>query len=65
MTQHEGKRILTYWYDHVVGTDGRFIGEIDAQGIRKESADRGCVLASRIIWSFARGNVRITILEPV
>jgi len=46
--------ILTYWEMNTIDEkfDG-FIGEIDSNDVKNESADKGSVLNARILWSFS------------
>lgn len=50
----EGRRILHFWRDRVLLQDGGFHGEIDHTGRVKPDADRGLILAARILWTFSR-----------
>ena len=51
---HEGKRILSFWKERVLLSDGSFYGEIGSDGIPNSHAPRSFILASRILWTFSR-----------
>lgn len=50
----EGHRILEYWRNNVLLTDGSFHGEVTGSGEILPNAPRGLVLAARILWTYAR-----------
>lgn len=52
--REEGHRILDYWRAHVVLPEGGFHGQIDSDGTVHEDADRGVILAARILWTYSR-----------
>jgi cellobiose epimerase len=48
------KNILPFWSEEMVDTEnGGFYGRIDGEGLVHPSADKGCVLNSRILWTFS------------
>lgn len=52
--KNELKNILTYWETHTIDSEnGGFIGHIDYPNIKKPEANKGIILNSRILWSFA------------
>lgn len=50
----EGRRILRYWRDHVLLPGGGFYGRVTADGKADQAAPRSLVLATRILWTYAR-----------
>ena len=52
--KNELENILTYWKNNTIDTqNGGFIGHIDYPDIKKPEANKGIILNSRILWSFA------------
>lgn len=52
--QEELKRILQFWIDGAIDNKyGGFVGEINSRGEHNEHAEKGVVLNSRILWTFA------------
>ena len=46
--------ILPFWMTKMIDTrDGGFYGRIDGNGLIHNDADKGCVLNSRILWTFS------------
>lgn len=52
--REEGHRILGYWREHVILPEGGFHGRVDSDGTVHPHADRGVVLAARILWTYSR-----------
>ncbi len=49
------ENILPYWLTNVVDHQhGGFYGYIDQAGVVKTEAPKGCILHSRILWTFSR-----------
>lgn len=51
---YEGAQILAFWRKHVLRPDGAFHGEVENDGTVHEQADRGLILAARILWTYSR-----------
>ncbi len=52
--EDELKAILSYWVNHAVDIqNGGFFGKVDNDNMPDESAAKGSVLNSRILWSFS------------
>lgn len=52
----EAHRILDFWAKTAVDTmNGGFAGRIDAEGVPDFQADKGVILHTRLLWSFAAG----------
>jgi len=46
--------ILPFWMTKMIDSkDGGFFGRIDGNGLVHDDADKGCVLNSRILWTFS------------
>lgn len=46
--------ILSFWLDHMVDTEhGGFYGQMTGHGELRKQADKGGILAGRILWSFS------------
>lgn len=46
--------ILKYWLNYAPDKlQGGYVGEVNNENVVKHSADKGCVLNTRILWSFA------------
>ncbi len=45
--------ILNFWTTHMLDPHGGFYGQMLADGTVVEDASRGCILLSRILWSFS------------
>ena len=46
--------ILPFWMNKMIDThNGGFFGRIEGNGIVHPEADKGCVLNSRILWTFS------------
>ncbi len=52
--REEGHRILDYWREHVILPEGGFHGRVDSDGTVHPDADRGVILAARILWTYSR-----------
>lgn len=53
----ESLRNLQWWAEHTVDeTNGGFIGRIDGNGVKYPSADKGVILHTRILWTFAEAS---------
>ncbi len=50
----EGERILDWWRKRVMNDDGQFHGVVENDGTPHPAADRGVILATRILWTFSR-----------
>lgn len=50
----EGERILNWWRTNAFDDDGQFHGAIENDGTPVPGADRGIILATRILWTFSR-----------
>lgn len=52
----ELSQILNYWLTHTIDVKyGGFYGRIDENGVTDETATKGSVLNSRILWAFSAG----------
>ncbi|MCB0641502.1 MAG: AGE family epimerase/isomerase [Phaeodactylibacter sp.] len=52
--EQELRAILTWWSQHMVDTTrGGFIGAMDGHGNLKLQADKGVILNTRLLWTFA------------
>jgi len=45
--------ILPYWIDMMTDPEGGFYGRRDGHGVLDREAPKGCILNSRILWTFA------------
>jgi cellobiose epimerase len=53
------KDILPFWLKNVIHFEsGGFHGEVDGRGVPRPEADKGAILASRILWTFSRAYPR-------
>ncbi len=52
--------ILAFWMRNVIDFDsGGFHGLVDGKGVAVPTADKGVILATRILWTFSRAYTRI------
>ncbi len=52
--------ILAFWIQNVIDFDsGGFHGSVSGKGIAEPAADKGVVLATRILWTFSRAYTRV------
>ncbi|GLV13415.1 cellobiose 2-epimerase [Alicyclobacillus hesperidum] len=51
---NEGRRILAWWRENALRTDGSFYGKVTNDCIPDPNADLGVILATRILWTFSR-----------
>jgi mannobiose 2-epimerase len=52
--------ILAFWLRNVIDLDsGGFHGSVSGRGIAEPTADKGVILATRILWTFSRAYTRV------
>ena len=53
VTDHLVNNLLPYWRATTDEKNGGFIGQITGENIPVETADKGIILNTRILWSFS------------
>ena len=58
LNRHLTEDILPFWIGLTDVENGGFYGEVSSEGIIYKNADKGCILNSRILWTFSQSYIR-------
>lgn len=58
LNRHLTEDILPFWMGLTDVRNGGFYGEVSSEGVIDKNADKGCILNSRILWTFSQSYIR-------